>query len=222
MKERPILMSGPMVREILAGNKTQTRRPIKPGRNQKWLSVELLTQSTLGYLVHEETFGAQFNHPQGGPLCFIKCPHGQPGDQLWLKEGYYAFGWWNHTTTAEGKAKSSFVDVTLRGGHEYIYQTEDPPGEVLKGFLSGSGWYKRNSLFMPRIASRINLEIEYIGVQRLHNISEDDAKAEGVKPVGGHFPYVTGFFRKWVEIYGQTSFDSNPWVWAIAFKRVKS
>jgi hypothetical protein len=91
MSEKPILFSGDMIRALLDGRKTQTRRMVTPMRGQqsKWLTVDLLNRSPraeIAYTNPDRRFGAQMEHPRGGPLTWIECPYGRPGDQLWVRE----------------------------------------------------------------------------------------------------------------------------------------
>ncbi len=187
-RSRPILFKTDMVQAILNGSKTQTRRIVKPH-----------------YLERGST-----------PYHTIKkSPYGLPGDQLWVKEHYYAVGYWEKfALTKTMKCKYKFVDLTLRDGHEYIYQADKTIEHTEKQFSQVIGWYKRNSLFMPQIASRITLEITNIRVERLNAISKDDTYAEGVDGV-------IEFHNLWEKINGKSSWEANPWVWAINFKMIK-
>lgn len=190
MKERPILFSGPMVRAILDGRKTQTRRVVKP---QPFSNEEY-----------------RFNFPKplrGGLLAcnYLSshlCPCGQPGDWLWVRET------WCHE---------------FEGG--YLYRADDLSG-LAPEFVDGdgnptgrSGW--KPSIHMPRAASRITLEITGVRVERLQEISEDDAIAEGVV---GHeeIQPASAYYRElWESINGHGSWDANPWVWVVEFRRFK-
>lgn len=165
------------------------------------------------------------------------CPHGQPGDRLWVKETFFAWGRWETRYSAK-KARDEwhFVDMTLESGK--VHQFEAPHGYE-KSKLKQAGaiptWHKRPSIFMPRVASRILLEITSVSVERLQSISEADAKAEGVEPLKGGFwkNYVPGwtefsvsakgsFCTLWQSINGADSWAANPWVWVIEFQRVQT
>ncbi|MHB0973915.1 MAG: ASCH domain-containing protein [Thiobacillus sp.] len=181
MKERPMLMSAPMVRAILAGTKTQTRRVVKPQPG-----------GLLKLALHLAR--------RGLPIWFCDgwdgtCPYGQPGDQLWVRE--------------------TFAPMTT--GYAYL---ADP---VWRDSPSGR-WHP--SIHMPRVASRITLEIVSVRVERLQDISESDALAEGVSPDMG-LCWQSGddtprgmYGELWESINGPGSWDANPWVWVVEFKRV--
>ena len=223
MKERQILFSGPMVRAILDGSKTQTRR--LQGLN---LINECPCDWEFSGQVDDE-FGWCFNQisksnaPNECQGLAIKCPYGVVGDRLWVKET------WGVLDHAE---------------HDVAYKADRHIQRFLDG-IPGAAWFEadwrkvintkkdrwRPSIFMPHWASRITLEITELRVQRLQDISEDDARAEGVAQ-GFLFPTdpmtasVTPSFRKefaraWESInHKKHPWESNPWVWAISFKRV--
>lgn len=194
MKERPILFSGPMVRAILEGRKTQTRRIVNP-QPFPWKM---------------ETHRGELFVLDGGWRPFCKVPYGCPGDLLWVRETW-----------------------RCRGGREYEYQKHQPSilyrcdAEVVD--YCTAVW--RPSIFMPRWASRITLEIESVRVERLHDITEEDAKAEGVSESMscGYLDNGTSscsprckFKNLWQSINGKGSWDLNPWVWMIQFKRLEA
>jgi hypothetical protein len=185
MKERPILFSAPMVRAILDGRKTQTRRKIKPG---DW-SVEAHTMETdWPYLPHYLTDGAAVP---------VKCPYGNPGDRLWVRE-----------TWANERDGTGCPDDT-----GILYRATDPGWDDED---TGLRW--RPSIFMPRRASRITLEITDVRVQRLQDISDDDSRAEGYDRSHA-FPR-EWFALLWESINGTGSWAANPWVWAITFRKL--
>lgn len=183
MKERPILFSEPMVRSLVQGRKTQTRRLVKPQPcfdEPLWLDGE--GHSGTGWYVCEAEY------PEEGSE-FYKCPFGQVGDRLWVRET------WAH----------------CRKGH--IAYREDGAGSC-----HFDRW--RPSIHMPRSASRITLEVTNVRVERLQNISEEDALAEG-NLWGTHKdtpPPSKQFQNTWEYLYGRESWDANPWVWVIEFK----
>ena len=189
MKERPILFSGPMVRAILEGRKTQTRRVIKP-------------QPTSDHgLVFEGIAPGKFGAVSDGE---ITCPYGTIGDRLWVKETHHV-------------RDAGYVDGT---GRDIVYKADDEDFPY--------GWTP--SIHMPRWASRINLEITGIRVERLQDISEEDAKAEGVGVHGGWNADETEygvnargpFSRLWDSINAKRHpWASNPWVWVIEFRRAE-
>ena len=183
MKERPILFSAPMVRAILSGAKTQTRRIVK---NAHMMSVD-------GELVPIAAF----------------CPYGQPGGRLWVRETF-ACVCTQEMRYVEYKADRSLAD----------FDGYDNP--------AGGRW--RPSIHMPRWASRITLEITDVRVERLQDISEADAVAEGARPtlapldtvrLGAAGTAKEGFRQIWESINGPGSWDANPWVWAIEFKKLE-
>ncbi len=196
MKERPILFSAPMVRAILAGTKTQTRRVVKPRRDLH-IGCELAPCELAGEVNAGDYFNAAF----------------QPGDHLWVRE--------THTFCP----RSSRLKIWLHTPEEarVVYGADDV-------WLSGPyGPHKpkmRPSIHMPRWASRITLEVTGVRVERLKNISETDAIAEGAPWAACGAPqegsHQVGFAHLWESINGPGSWDTNPWVWVIEFRRVAS
>jgi hypothetical protein len=220
VKERPILFSGPMVRAILEGRKTQTRRVVRMHVDCH-NDPDLLPTRDLMDLYNEEC-------PDEGVLG-ITCPYGNPGDRLWVRET------WTHT----GTGVWSIADAR-RGplDGKVIYRATDE--EPCKGC-----WFP--SIFMPREFSRITLEVVKMRVEKLQEISISDAIAEGVGDVlkdekhplreatvargvwvGGEEqgePWATevdAYAALWESINGESSWDKNPWVWVVEFKRVES
>ena len=181
-KERPVLFKGEMVRAILEGQKTQTRRIVKP----PWKIV-----------VHDNGQALTGN----GWLSELDNPYGQSGDRLWVRE-----------TFAIHPEDGSKIYRADRGGD---YQ----------GAAQGDFKWKP-SIFMPRWASRLTLEIVRVRVERLQDISEEDAKAEGVDACrwcemkDGSPCYTETYKELWTQINGCDSWDKNPWVFVIGFKRV--
>lgn len=198
MRERPILMSAPMVRAILAGAKTQTRRVAKIddvayGKPVRWVSMA----------------------PAVTGLQDVHCPYGQPGDRLWVRETH--------------------MDL----GACYLYRA-DASAESERALVApGQRW--RPAIHMPRAASRITLEVTGVRVERLQDISYEDALAEGCPNFA---PAVDEEARRdgetgdecarrlrwpqrhyatlWQQINGTGSWDANPWVWVVQFKRVEA
>lgn len=199
MKERPILFSAPMVRALLDGSKTQTRRVAKH-------PLAAAAKRILSYKGQTE-FDCVLSDDSGG---IIHCPYGQPGDRLWVKETHLA--WWSvNPDDPTGSRVFSHVAAFAADGYEL------EPGER---------WIP--SIHMRRIASRITLEITGVRVERLQDISEKDAIAEGTP--AGYWEYLNGESTEtakesyeclWVFINGAKSFEENPWVWVIDFKVVK-
>jgi hypothetical protein len=215
MKERPILMSAPMVRAVLAGTKTQTRRAVKPIGNDGGFVI-------LNHGSHDWPYrsddGDSTMHTvmRGGKLYLDEtphtCPYGKPGDRLWVRE-----------TWARDDEDGQLIyraDVG-RGGDADDWQ---------RGINEGvSGYRWRPSIHMPRAASRILLEITAVRVERLQDISEADAAAEGARPtlapldsvrLGAVGTAKDGFLQIWESINGAGSWEANPWVWCIEFRRL--
>jgi hypothetical protein len=204
---RPILFSGEMVRAILAGSKTQTRRIMKPQPDSEPTAVEsvALTKTNRNGIASpgKEVFGAY------GDDWFCKCPYGAPVDRLWVRETWAVVP----RVTDDGtkhKAKGDGTGATWRADWN--------------GNPSGFKW--KPSIHMPRWASRITLEITDIGVERLNQISEADAEAEGypgTEVEGKHVPWSrTGWFESlWESINGLGSWEKNPWVWVVTFEVVE-
>ena len=154
MKERPILFSGPMVRALLDGSKTQTRRVCKPQpiADARFVGGHHLpaTKRNPGQEISVEA-----------PYVHIACPYGQPGDRLAVRETFYAWGRWETRYSAKkGRDEWHFVDMTLECGRSYAYDTdEDTPMIVTRRSIVVPLWWRRPAIFMPSAASRITLEI---------------------------------------------------------------
>ena len=200
MKERPIIFSAPMVRAILSGAKTQTRRVMK-------VRCHSICEGDDGKLwpwSEDAELAEDFWHP---------CPFGQPGDRLWVRETWQAIG-------GNERARRILAEPDpSRGWIEYA-------ATVPKGREPPPRW--RPSIHMPRWASRITLEITDVRVERLQDISGIDARREGVSvPAyipedGADLDYARrGFRRLWEEIHGGGAWEKNPWVWVIEFKKLE-
>jgi hypothetical protein len=236
IKETPLLMKGPLVRATLDGTKTQTRRTsglefINNGMPGMWDKVET------GF--DKGVFGAWFRFDDCGINrdMFVKCPYGQAGDMIWVRETTYK------------------ILSPCNGMYLANYSVDDKP--VIRFFADKKQiwqhwWYSKDScpsIHMPRWASRINLEIVSIRVERLNDISTSDAEAEGIEgkstPTGGDdymtywrnygitekeadgWPYfddgkqVDSFKSLWESINGDGSWQANPWVWVIEYKVIE-
>ena len=185
MTERPIIFNGDMVRAILRGEKTQTRRPVMPQPDRAPASVSPLQM---------------FDDARWRSW---KCPFGEPGDRLWVRE-----------TFALGEPPYFGVAYRADEGDN----PEDVDGERQK-------WTP--SIHMPRYLSRITLEITDINVERVQDITADEAIKEGVvDPIMGTYGLnpITIFRDLWDAIYAKRPGLSweNPWIWAITFRRVES
>lgn len=243
--ERPILFSGPMIRALLSGAKTQTRRIIKPrpvGYPWFWEGDEIdpFPQWFDGYERGREPCGAataEVNKP-------MRCPFGQPGDRLWVRETWRPVieRWSSYIEYAAGGPDLANSDRDRMTGLSKVALRF--PGA--RADIHSEAWHP--SIHMPRWASRINLAITGIKVERVQDISEADILADGVRVpanaggepllrlTGKHPPReflkdplactVSDLLRAewaslWCEINGRESWDANPWVWAISFKVVQ-
>lgn len=230
-----------MICAILAGTKTQTRRIIKP-KPAKWIIG--FRKPGIPYKITNKKpseNGAIWQEDNGACYEPIRCPYGQEGDRLWVRETFYAYGRWEYITTQKKGDDHDgwhFIDKTLAAGLGYMYESNPP--KVLKSGRNGIGWYKRPSLFMPREASRILLEVTGICVELLNDISESNAIAEGVKTNAENgiddcngewwnyeavdfddFPCASAkesYKTLWQSINGPGSWAQNPAVWVVEFK----
>ena len=218
MKDRPILFSAPMVRALLDGSKTQTRRVVKPkaAEDLEWFggkdgadddrkTNEILCQRS----VEDGLQIWNFDYPEEGSVVIV-FPYGQPGDRLWVREAW--------------KAHTTFDNLPPRDiPQTHVWYMAD------KGYKAESR--HRQGMFMPRWASRITLEITSVRVERLQDISAADAQAEGIVPDGDggwhladtrHYmgDPISSYASLWEYINGPDSWEANPWVWVIEFKVV--
>lgn len=248
MTERPILFSGPMVRAILEGRKTQTRRlvrlPRRPLTSEQRLSQPSKLPSDRGRIVVVNADGSGRDTAE-----IISNPHGAPGDRLWVRETHairrvdYDL---DEDEAGPCESEEVYYHATPRvGRRRWVGPTAPPPTEfqgqphsmtyLVESSPIESGpaahidrWTP--SIHMPRWASRIDLEIVSVRVERLQDITEDDAKAEGVSTVidpdgspDEPMPTHRGAFHAlWNAINGdRATWESNPFVWAIEFRRVQ-
>jgi hypothetical protein len=227
-KCRPIIFSDPMVRAILDGRKTQTRRVVKP---QPPKSGEVFYWAPPGGRNREGWAKAGIYHRDNDGLRFVEaCPYGQPGDQLWVREAWMPDppldGW------ADCEEPYSGADVEWNGCGRRIDgvppQYRTPENCIYRATFGDElvGW--KPSIHMPRWASRLTLEITDVRVERVQDISEGDAQAEGInwsEIEDSHLGRVRRqyFADLWDSINGKTyPWEANPWVWAIEFKRIDS
>lgn len=218
MRERPILFNGAMVRAILAGEKTQTRRLCKD--MNAWVDQSCREVRHVNGVPHHFLIGAQ------APIEQLRCPYGQPGDRLWVREA------WRPQTVhscAMDACDCDSVGVTFAADGEWVLHTwsQNPvpdtwclPDAAARGNLP--------SIHMPRWACRLFLEIADVRVERLQAISPADALAEGAmgwarEQTSPIRDLDTGderiaFRALWDSAGGD--WNSNPWVWAITFKRI--
>lgn len=221
-------MSSAMIRAILEGRKSQTRRVLKP--QPTCLHDGEPYWNIGGYRAW--SYRGVTDPLRKGTVNPLDCPHGQAGDRLWVRE-----------TWAETESDGGPVIVYRAGGYRVHGATGDWnlgtwKDEVFEGEVGQiyppDKW--RPSIFMPRWASRITLEITGVRVERVQEIGEKDAKAEGCEPITcsaesiifgtwkARFRWRDGFKVLWNSINAKRGFgwDVNPWVWVISFKRVEA
>lgn len=236
MNSLPLLYSSAMVPPVLVGTKTQTRRALK-------LQPDAMHDGEPywfigGYRAWGYRPAPAVPHRAGGNP--MPCPYGAPGDHLWGKETFFAWGRWvTRFSVKKGRDEWHFVDMTLEYGRSYAYDADpDTPMVVKRRSTVVPLWWRRPAIFMPRAASRITLEITEVRVERLQDISDADAKAEGadclkwsgiegtaadlidwpLKEVSN--PHRNGFAVLWESINGDGSWAANPWVWVVSFRRL--
>lgn len=216
-KERPILFSAPMIRALLDGRKTQTRRVVR------WKYWDNSTPQTPIEQVDQfaDIVEGLAENLSGSPVpfCDSKCPYGKPGDRLWVRETF-----------------AMPEDVGEGPDGDMYYRATDPGWDDNE---TGLRW--RPSIHMPRWASRITLEVTGVRVQRLQDMTETDAIDEGamtlpnrptyeaecaaeraagrIKPPLGDSP-LKRFATLWEQINGAGSWAANPWVWVITFRKL--
>lgn len=197
-KERPILFSGPMVRAILEGRKTVTRRPIKPSMRGFDISFELHQQED-GSWRPMHTFDESCMDAKGTEHPIV-CPYGQPGDRLWVREA------WAQINVAQAPGESWVVYRECDNRTDY-----------------GGPW--KPSIHMRRRDSRILLEVTDVRVEQLHAISIGQICKEGLaRSIYEFIPVTTAFdafAEVWDSINGPGAWEANPWVWAVEFKQVQ-
>lgn len=224
-QSKPILFSGPLVRAIMEGRKTQTRRVVK---NQGEGTVRA---EVVGPWVHlyDESVPVPGTTNRAGKMWTTKCPYGANGDRLWVREN----GWQRPVRTEQMMRQGA--DTWER----YYYDADGIDAEEAAE-LKAFGFKRRPSIHMPRWASRLTLEVTGVRVERVQEISEEDAKAEGIAYTGlvkpgtsttlretygvgdeGHAPTArSAFMDLWDEINCPRGFgwESNPFVWVVEFR----
>jgi hypothetical protein len=257
MAERPILFSAPMVRAILEGRKTQTRRIVKP-QPPGWVKVWNGSNGDQHFFFDREEDDESGRHwpsyEEG-----LRCPYGQPGARLWVREAW-RLGAWLHRDPGGRLPNAVAIDYQADNfarrewlpcvDHELFQRLVKqsiadaqragikPYGADEYNWKAGNGptrW--RPSIHMPRWASRITLEITDVRVERLQEISDEDAFAEGTpcyvcgRPMDGFSESDCHCFHRkarasdyqmlWESIHGPGSWAANPWVWVIEFKKLE-
>jgi hypothetical protein len=225
VKECPIIFSAPMVRAILEGRKTQTqtRRVVKP---HPQVTEQRLRE--LGAWAEGFTLSEQVNAAFQSGCIDAKCPYGQPGDRLVVRETWQYADW-----TEDGMPwiryradqATRLIEDTPEDWSERLTDAwaslSVPENYALDNRAADRRW--RPAIYMPRWASRILLEVTGVRVERLRDISAEDARAEGVIPfVADHLPaaWTGSFERLWKSINGPGSWDANPWLWVVEFRKV--
>jgi hypothetical protein len=212
MKERPILFSGPMVKAILEGRKMQTRRIVKPqpttSKPESALEHgDIIIDNVMGQ--NEETNLFKLKESKGhgmkraGMLNAYPyyCPYGKIGDRLWVREFHARI-------------------PGMQGLHQVHYMVDGPIPSISERHDAGL-LRTYPSIHMPRWASRITLEITDIRVQRVQEISEADAKAEGLPPSCPQWSLINDFKYLWNSLHGPDAWERNDWVWALTFKKLE-
>jgi hypothetical protein len=202
------------VRAVLDGEKTVLRRQVKPQpdvdkRKHRWGMS--LVNGVLSWGKAPWRVSDPYNHYAEQS---VRCPFGVPGDRLWVRETWH---WCRDCASVYG------CETCTKG---FVYRATTSDGESRK-----YSW--KPSVHMRRWACRLVLEVTNVRVERLQDITEADARAEGLEPVpahgawvtsprheGGHWSARKAFADKWIAIYGEDSWEANPWVWRVAFRRV--
>jgi hypothetical protein len=204
VKERPILFNAPMVCAILSGQKTQTRRVVKLPRGAFW-------RDRLDGTVDEFFFDHAVLRARS--VKELRCPYGVPGDRLWVRESAYI-------------APPNFGDVDTcnavdnEGRRRLVGYAASMDGDSVR-CAKDYGVKQTSSIHMPRWAARLFLRVTAVRCERLQEIDDRDAMREGVSPTGDSSgAHVEAFKDLWGKINGAGSWESNPWVWVVSFKRV--
>ncbi|ENG0039741.1 TPA: hypothetical protein ACNMRT_002776 [Klebsiella pneumoniae] len=218
MREKGLIFNSEMVRAILDGRKTQTRRPIK-WKQTRFTEIGEREDGSKWPWSEDAEHACDFWHP---------CPFGAVGDRIWVRETWSSdfANYYPNDRVWYAADNNRQLDIDMVDGVRGIYS---PESDVHVPFR----WHP--SIHMPRWASRILLEITDVRVERLNAISEEDARAEGIidggclncgepEPCGCANPEpdaTDAFAYLWQSIYGQDNWNANPWVWVIEFKRVE-
>lgn len=219
MRERPIIFNADMVRAVLDGRKTQTRRIIKWRELNKGLNLQFsglrVSEELGGWVIESNSRTSSEWRCQPTP-----CPFGAVGDRLWVRETFRVHS--RATDVATLVYKTSEQQSWTQQTHRVPIEKCNKPAVV-------DTWTP--SIHMPRWASRITLEITGVRVERLQDISRADAIAEGgpkshpsIDAVSQDYGFPdfsrSWFGQTWWSIYGEESWKANPWVWVVEFKRV--
>lgn len=215
MRKRPILFSAEMVRAILEGRKTQTRRIVKRPKTILGMPFPHEFEIDQEYPFSNNPVGVRWSRPgESNRGAIFSCPHGQPGDRLWVRESCWLYGCWQPESDY---CSRSFHPMEKRVAYQ---ATDQKPTDGLTLYRE---WRGTSSIHMPRWASRIDLEITGVRVGRLQEISRGDCMAEGCPfPNMQKGPNPQDWFADlWKSLHGPESWAANPWVWVIEFRRIK-
>lgn len=223
VRERPILFSSEMVRSILEGRKTQTRRVADVRGadrviwcpNGQFVPARPGDEGFRGWVAEVDKLGGE-----KGLHLPLFCPYGQPGDRLWVRETFLPDppidGW-------PGDIEWNGCGRSIAGVPEHY---RSPENVIFKATWKGDSELKwRPGIHMPRWASRLSLEITKIRIERVQDISHEDATAEGCRPYCVAFDKLPAqeYRELWNKINAKRGFgwDVNPWVWCISFRRIR-
>lgn len=233
MKERGMIFNGEMVRAILDGRKTQTRRIMAPQPADDIERSAFPNPDAIGWK-------STLKHKHGSTTAHF-CPFGNVGDRIWVRE---TWGVVSHELDEDGRIQPWKPDRPATAIHEMPFGNGYYSGHAIyaadgdftwgddDGYEDGRSCWKP-SIHMPRAASRILLEITDVRVERLNAISQEDAQSEGTELTGWRPTYsdpdsggevmtpYDNFAELWSSIYGDESWKANPWVWVIEFKLVE-
>lgn len=220
MREKPLLFSAPMVLAILDDLKNKTRRIIKHR------FYDLATAEFLRMSVGVDGVAIAIFRVASGEEVSVRCPYGGAGHQLWVRETWGM----NHYQFEQGPIPTSRpAEFDEPESHYLVYRASEDDAEIQNELR----WWP--SIHMPRWASRIQLEIISVGVERVQSITDEEGLAEGVRHESlgdtvwsgfmgvprANCPGRTAFAILWMDINGQAAWGANPWVWVVEFKRVK-
>lgn len=193
MKTTPLLFRPEMMRALIAGEKTQTRRPIKP-QPPSWIGAYNESDG-------DQHFFCEFNRDDDAMRHWpgyhdgLKCPYGKPGDLIWCRE--------------------TFLRSTLSDEAGALYYRAESDEYINAHRADYPNW--RPSIFMKREESRLTLQLTAVRAERVKDITEEDAAAEGMGTDGDEAAVIS-YSNLWDRINGKGSWDKNPWVWVLTFK----